>query len=394
MENQSFDARNKRNLEKLRLFAENSPTEIVQIFDIIPLGICITDAEGNFVNVNQVYCDFYGYSREELIGKSFLLVVPKEHRAEMQHLHDQFMGLQYEMQGKWKVTDREGKLHQILSNAAYLPATDTSGPCKMTFIVEAEKTEKVLYELEWAVQLLEKKISAQEVAQQLSNHDLRNNLASILQIVEILLNKDPTDEQKMWLSHLKRRSDDTLDMIKATSDYAQMEQGGYEPQKTSFSLIHMIRQELANLRDTITRKQVQISLQYQEKSLEPEQEVKVSADKFYIERMFHNLLLNALEASPEQQEVSIAIEHNGFFRITIHNGGVIPSEMRSNFFDKFSTSGKEAGTGLGTYIAKLIVEMHSGTIAYRSNKVDGTDVIIHLPSSILLPENDTETSDS
>jgi len=52
-------------------------------------------------------------------------------------LHNQFMGPKYEMLGKWEVTDRDGKLHQVLSNAAYLSATDTSGSCKMTFIVEA-----------------------------------------------------------------------------------------------------------------------------------------------------------------------------------------------------------------------------------------------------------------
>ncbi|MEM6844433.1 MAG: PAS domain-containing sensor histidine kinase [Bacteroidota bacterium] len=384
MREQSTNDQNERNLETLRQFAEDRPDDIVRIFDIIPLGICITDAEGYFVNVNQAYCDFYGYSRDELIGNSFLIVVPEGFRPQMQQLHDQFMGKKYELQGKWDVIDNSGKIRKILSNAAYLPATDTSGPCKMTFIVEVEQTEEVLYDLELTVKLLENKITAQEVAQQLSNHDLRNNLVSIMQIVEFLLEKHPTEEQTMWLNHLKQRSGDTLDMIKATADYAKMEQGGYEPQKTEFSLAQVINQELALLKDRIIKKQIQVSLWYQGQELEPEEEVKISADKFYIERMFQNLLLNAVEASPVGQEISVSLEHNGFFNINIHNQGVIPTDIRGNFFDKFSTSGKETGTGLGTYIAKLVVELHAGTIAYHSSEQEGTDIVIVFPRQIIL----------
>ncbi|MEM8965008.1 MAG: PAS domain-containing sensor histidine kinase [Bacteroidota bacterium] len=384
MKEQDTNAQNERNLETLRQFAENRPSDIVRIFDIIPLGICITDAQGYFVNVNQAYCDFYGYSREELIGNSFLMVVPEDYRIQMQDLHDQFMGKRYELQGKWGVQDKEGNIRRILSNAAYIPSNEVSGPCKMTFIVEIDQTQDVLHDLELTVKLLQNKISAQEVAQQLSNHDLRNNLVSILRIVEFLLEKKPSEEQKMWLNHLKQRSGDTLDMIKATADYAEMEQGEYEPQKTEFSLVEVIKHELNLLKDIISKKKIHISLRYQAQELDAEEEVMVSADKFYIERMFQNLLLNALEASPEEQEISISLEHNGFFKIDIHNQGVIPADIRSNFFEKFSTSGKTTGTGLGTYIAKLVVEMHAGTIAYRSSEQEGTHIIIVLPRQLLL----------
>ena len=40
--------------------------------------------------------------------------------------------------------------------------------------------------------------------------------------------------------------------------------------------------------------------------------------------------------------------------MVIENPGEVPAEIRSHFFDKFVTSGKKQGTGLGTYSAKLI----------------------------------------
>ena len=43
-------------------------------------------------------------------------------------------------------------------------------------------------------------------------------------------------------------------------------------------------------------------------------------------------------------------------RIRIHNRGEVPVEIRDRFFDKFVTSGKRKGSGLGTYTARLMAE--------------------------------------
>ncbi|WP_424582554.1 ATP-binding protein, partial [Tunicatimonas sp.] len=55
------------------------------------------------------------------------------------------------------------------------------------------------------------------------------------------------------------------------------------------------------------------------------------------------------------------------------------TELRDSFFEKFATAGKKKGTGLGTYIAKLVVNMHQGSIAYHSSEEYGTDIVILLP---------------
>ncbi|MGB3588582.1 MAG: HAMP domain-containing sensor histidine kinase, partial [Tunicatimonas sp.] len=308
---------------------------------------------------------------------------PKELKSEMQNIHDQFMQKHFEIQREREVVDKTGATRKILSNAAYLPATKMGGPFKMTFIIEEDQSQKDLYDLEVTIQELRKKISAQEIAQQLSDHDLRNNLLSILQIVEVLFEKEPTEDQKIWLNYLKQRSTDTLGLLKATSDYIKMEQGEYETEITKFNLIEVIQKELEGLKKIILYRQIQISLMYQGEPISEETKVNVLADKFYMKRMFHNLLLNALEASSECQKVSVSLNCDRFFTIVIHNKGAIPQDVRSNFFEKFTTSGKKKGTGLGTYIAKLVVKMHQGTIAYQSSEEDGTDIIIQLPQKVL-----------
>lgn len=372
------DIKNTSYLELLRTFAETKPKEILTLLDIIPIGVCVTDDQGIFVHVNQAYCDLYQYKREELIGNSFTMVVPDEWRARMQELHDLFMGKKYELQGKWDVVDKGGNAKKILSNAAYLPKSEYAGPRKMTFVVEADDTQQMLDDLEDAVKLLQKKIIAQDTALQMSSHDLRNNLVSILQIVEVLLDKQPTEEQKKWLDSLRQRSDDTLGLMKAVIDYGKMEQEEYEPVITEFDIITSLKKELDNLSRIIRHREINVSIHCQDGEAD-DQKVLIRGDKFYIQRMLHNLLLNAFEASSNRQKVGITIEHDSFLKIIIHNEEAIPDELRDTFFDKFATAGKKKGTGLGTYIAKLVVEMHNGSIAYRSSEEYGTDIIVLLP---------------
>lgn len=50
------------------------------IWENSPVGICLTDREGVYHYVNKTYCDIYGYSREELIGRPFQeMILPPDH---------------------------------------------------------------------------------------------------------------------------------------------------------------------------------------------------------------------------------------------------------------------------------------------------------------------------
>jgi signal transduction histidine kinase len=65
--------------------------------------------------------------------------------------------------------------------------------------------------------------------------------------------------------------------------------------------------------------------------------------------------------------------------VTIHNQGAVPPELRPRFFDKFATSGKEGGAGLGTYSARLSAEAQGGRIAMETSEAGGTTLTIELP---------------
>ncbi|WP_114751012.1 PAS domain S-box protein [Pleomorphovibrio marinus] len=60
------------------------------VFHIVSTGVCITDDKGRFIEVNEAYCEIYGYTKEELIGKPFTMMVAPKKRKSIQELHDAF----------------------------------------------------------------------------------------------------------------------------------------------------------------------------------------------------------------------------------------------------------------------------------------------------------------
>ncbi len=100
-------------------------------------------------------------------------------------------------------------------------------------------------------------------------------------------------------------------------------------------------------------------------------------------RVLQNIVGNAVDALTDQPDGSIKIKagpEGDFILITItDNGGGIPEQIRNTFWTPFVTYGKSRGTGLGSAIARSIVEAHHGKIGFETETGKGTTFIISLP---------------
>lgn len=107
---------------------------------------------------------------------------------------------------------------------------------------------------------------------------------------------------------------------------------------------------------------------------------EISFDNGRIEQVLINLLMNAIQASPERQSVTIAtLRRARYILISIKDFGCgIPGETREKIFVPFFTTKRE-GTGLGLAIAKKIIDAHGGIIEFESNDPEGCTFSILLP---------------
>lgn len=121
--------------QRLKEAIEHNPQAYQNIIEDTNLAICITDEEGCYFDVNQNYCTLYGYTKEELIGKSFLIVVPPPKKEELSQLHEAFLEVQEELFRTWEVISKAGELMKISVDAGF--TTKINGrPQKLTFVMK------------------------------------------------------------------------------------------------------------------------------------------------------------------------------------------------------------------------------------------------------------------
>lgn len=111
----------------------------------------------------------------------------------------------------------------------------------------------------------------------------------------------------------------------------------------------------------------------------------VAADSGSIGEVIGNLIDNALKYSNEGGQINVTAKAAGdFVEVSVEDFGIgMPGNVVSNLFHKFYRSHRSretvAGTGIGLYITKAIVESHGGTISVRSVEGQGSTFSFTLP---------------
>jgi len=153
---------------------------------------------------------------------------------------------------------------------------------------------------------------------------------------------------------------------------------------SEFANIGSARQEDFDLHDTI-RSVADLHAMNEAVRIESDLEktpLIVHADRTQMNRLFSNLLQNAVEAIPDRRQgiVRISESRSGSEVIIsiIDNGSGIPEALRSNIFSPNFTT-KSSGTGLGLAMCKSIVEQQKGTIDFETETGKGTTFRIRLP---------------
>lgn len=118
--------------------------------------------------------------------------------------------------------------------------------------------------------------------------------------------------------------------------------------------------------------------------LNVKQDIYLSLDYLRMKQVFVNVLKNALEARKEEEPLNVLIEVKKSLKaikIIIKDNGI---GMDKNTIDRITEifyTTKANGNGLGVVLSKEIIEMHNGTITYKSQKDKGTTVTITLPNN-------------
>ncbi len=257
---------------------------------------------------------------------------------------------------------------------------------EITLPTELSATEKKLNTIRHT---LEKRKLDARLAEQRKNdlvvylaHDLKTPLTSVIGYLTLLRDENNISQElrEKYLSISVEKAERLEDLINEFFEITRFNLSGLELACSTVNLTRMLEQVAFEFQPMLSDKNLRCILH-----TEPDIMIRCDADK--MQRVFDNLLRNAIYYSFADSTIEIAAaqdESNIILTFT-NQGDTIPPEKLERIFEKFyrldtARSSHTGGAGLGLAIAKEIVELHGGAITARSGEEKIT-FLVNLPQS-------------
>lgn len=201
-------------------------------------------------------------------------------------------------------------------------------------------------------------------------HDLRNPLAAIYGGAEMLVDAELSPEQVRRLSgNIYRASRQVQDLLQELADVTQ----GRGHAREICRLREVILAAYEPLAAIAESQRVSVRIEVPE-------EVELPMDRSPMERVFQNLIANAIEAMPEGGSVSVRVDRRDTeVMISVEDTGPgIPALIAAQLFQPFVTAGKKNGMGLGLALSRKTVISHGGDL-WSEEKNGGARFVMKLP---------------
>jgi CheY-like chemotaxis protein len=212
---------------------------------------------------------------------------------------------------------------------------------------------------------LREAVRLKEDVDRIMRHDLKSPLTAVISLPQLMLMDENLDDgQRAMLQRIEGAGYTLMAMINLSTTLFRMERGNYELRPEDMDLAAVTRKVLAGFAETAAMRRIKLDMYLGQR----DRVIPFRGEELLCHSMLCNLVGNALDASPSGETVRVWLycQDNGGVRIDIVNKGLVPAELRDSFFEKYATSGKDRGTGLGTYSARLIARAHGGDIDMTS----------------------------
>ncbi len=225
-----------------------------------------------------------------------------------------------------------------------------------------------------------------ENVEQVIRHDLKNPLTFIMGVTELMVMDETQSEHAIkLLTQLNESAKRMLDIINLSLDTFKMEQGLYGSIFESVDLLPLLDALILEHQIPIQQKKLRMITSLDGMPPAPNERCEVMGKEILCYTLLGNLIKNAIEASPPSSTITIALTTPPTRQVQtlrIHNLGAVPETIKDRFFEKYVTSGKQNGTGIGTYSAALITKTLGGEIRMESDDNQGTSIYVVLPAPI------------
>ena len=216
------------------------------------------------------------------------------------------------------------------------------------------------------------------------SHELRTPLNGVIGVADLLAETRLNKEQSEYAGIIRSSAETLLELIEKVLDISRIEAGRISTETENFDLHRLINSTVLMLENQANKKGLVLA-----SHIAPQTPYLLHGDVRHLRQILINLIGNALKFT-EYGRVDIYVRPSGQatsprIHIEIVDTGIgIPEKVQEQIFERFtqadtSITRRYGGTGLGTTIARQLVEMMGGQMGLISREGEGTTFWLEIP---------------
>ncbi len=348
--------------------------------DSAALGVAIINLPGVFVDVNPAYCRISGYSREELLGKKFTLLLPERNLAEVWRLHEEYMASGARVVKECQIRRKDGSLMDIQFTGA--PFVSASGEhLRVSTLTDISALKKIEAQLRG-----DEKMEAVSRLAGGAAHGFNNLLTIITGYSQLVRNTlGESDPACAYVDEIARAAERAASLTGKLLALSRRRIG--DPERLDINA--MIHDVVASFRDELRKSIILIA--------DPGTDLApVLADRSYVTESIRDLLENARDAIPDAGKITVrtrmrnshelrdtgaGLASGRYIEIEVEDTGEgIDPETQKHLFEPFFTT-KGVGRGIGLATVFGSARQLGGDVRVESWPGRGTLVTLLLPAA-------------
>ena len=360
-----------RQRSRAELRAERTTHEMAAIVEYSDDAIFSKSSDGTITSWNRGAERLYGYGAQEAVGASVYQLAPPERQEEVNRVLQVINRGGHVEPYQTERLRKDGTLVPVVLSVSPLRNAKGKivGASTITRDLSAQKQS------EEAVRRSEKLATAGRLAASIA-HEINNPLEAVINLLYLARHDSSNAQQYLTMAEkevgrIARLAQQTLGFVRDTGS-----PGWMDPAIITDEILQLYSRKLEGRRIRVTRR-------YRNST-------PISGYSGELRQLLANLLVNAVDAMAEGGSLQVRVaaarqwsDGREGIRITVaDNGSGISKQNLRRIFEPFYTTKKDAGTGLGLWVSRGIVQKHGGSIRVRSRSegpATGTVFTVFLP---------------
>jgi PAS domain S-box-containing protein len=338
--------------------------------ETMPLTVGIYQGTGH-VYINPAGEEMLGYTRAELVDRSFLHYVHSDFREivwerNLARLRGESVPSRYEI----KLVHKDGHSFWVEFAAA---AIEYEGrPALLGVAVDITQRKELEQAQQKAVDAAEAASQAKSTFLANMSHEIRTPMSAVIGMTELLLETELNCAQREYLGIVKNSAESLLALINDILDFSKIDADRLDLEQTPFHVREILGDTMKGLALRAAGKQVEVAMH-----VRPDVPEVIVGDALRLRQVVSNLVGNAIKFTQQGEVVLDVSEESSHadttcLHFTVRDTGIgIPPEKQGTIFDAFSqvdasTSRRFGGTGLGLTICSRLVSLMRGRLWVES----------------------------